>query len=97
FAKLRSVDAGFRAERVLTAALDLNWSRYTLPEHGADHERLVSFHKALEDPVGRRISGDDGKTWSTVVGVVGDMRNSSLEQEPKDTLYVPFLQFPGFS
>ena len=193
FAKLREVDAGFRAERVLTAGIDLNWSRYTTPGKGADHDRLVSFHKALqdrlrslpgvvevaaawtfplnarfqndgtfqiegrpkvegqsmpraeargasadyfrtlgvplvrgrtfdehdqvdggapvmlvsqglarrhwgdEDPVGRRVSGDDGMTWSTVVGVVGDMRNSSLEQEPKDTLYLPFFQFPGFS
>jgi putative ABC transport system permease protein len=29
--------------------------------------------------------------------VVGDVRNAALEQEPRDTLYLPFLQFPGFS
>ena len=193
FAKLQAVDAGFRAERVLTAGIDLNWSRYTIPEKGADRARLVAFHLALQDrlrslpgvvgvaaawtfplnarfsndgtfliegrpksdgqplpraeargaspdyfqtlgvpvlrgrsfdehdqdehsapvvlvsqalarrnwgdddPVGRRLSGDDGKTWSTVIGVVGDMRNASLDQDPKDTLYVPFMQFPGFS
>ena len=193
FAKLRAVDAGFRTERVLTAGIDLNWSRYTVPEKGADHTRLVAFHQALQDrlrslpgvvgvaaawtfplnarfsndgtfliegrpradgqplpraeargaspdyfqalgvpvirgrsfdehdedehsasvvvvsqalarrnwgdddPLGHRLSGDDGKTWSTVIGVVGDMRNASLEQEPKDTFYIPFMQFPGFS
>jgi putative ABC transport system permease protein len=58
---------------------------------------LARRHWADGDPLGRRLSLDDGKTWSTVVGVVGDMRNASLDQEPKDTLYLPFLQFPGFS
>jgi predicted permease len=49
-----------------------------------------------EDPIGRRLSADGGD-WATIVGVVGDVRNASLEQEPKDTLYLSFLQFPGFS
>ncbi len=43
------------------------------------------------DPIGRRISLDRGKTWRTVVGVVGDVRQT------KDSVYLPFLQFPGFS
>ena len=49
------------------------------------------------DPIGQRISDDKGATWRTVVGVVGDVRNASLDKTPKDTLYLPFLQFPGFS
>jgi putative ABC transport system permease protein len=28
---------------------------------------------------------------------VGDVRQTGLAQEPKDTVYLPFLQFPGFS
>jgi predicted permease len=50
-----------------------------------------------DDPVGRRISLDRGKTWRTVVGVVGDVRQTGLDREPKDSVYLPFLQFPGFS
>jgi putative ABC transport system permease protein len=191
FAKLRAVDAGFRPERVLTAEVHLNWSRYLTPEHRMDTARAVAFHEALqtrlqsmpgvvaagpawtfplnssfnnsgtfriegrtyendqalprgeargagaeyfdaigvpllrgrkfdardragapfvvlvsqglarrhfgdEDPIGRRITAG-GQNYATIVGVVGDVRNASLEQEPKDTIYLPFLQFPGFS
>jgi putative ABC transport system permease protein len=58
---------------------------------------LARRHWADGDPVGRRISFDRGKSWRTVVGVVGDVRQTGLAQEPKDTVYLPFLQFPGFS
>ncbi|MFI5006631.1 MAG: ADOP family duplicated permease [Solirubrobacterales bacterium] len=50
-----------------------------------------------DDPVGQRISLDRGKTWRTVVGVVGDVRQTGLDREPKDSVYLPFLQFPGYS
>ena len=43
-----------------------------------------------EDPIGKRISGDDGKNWATIVGIVGDVRQYGLDQEPVDTVYVPF-------
>jgi len=45
--------------------------------------------------VGRRITADN--QVATIVGVVGDVRNAALEQEPRDTLYLSFLQFPGYS
>ena len=191
FLNLLDVDAGFRSENILTASVDLNWSHYQTPEHQLDRERVVAFHRGLEerlraqpgvvevgrawtfplnasfnndgtfqiegrpveegqalpraetrgassgyfgaigvpllrgrvfderddgerssvvlvsqglagrqfgeeDPVGRRLSTDGGRTWSAIVGVVGDVRNIALDQEPKDTIYLPFLQYPGF-
>jgi putative ABC transport system permease protein len=39
------------------------------------------------DPVGRRISFDDGKTWVTIVGVAADVKQHGLESEPADELY----------
>jgi putative ABC transport system permease protein len=57
---------------------------------------LARRHFGDEDPLGRRLSSD-GERWGTIVGVAGDVRNSALEQEPKDTIYVPFAQFPGVS
>ena len=192
-AELNRVDAGFRAENVLTMSLDLNWSKYTLEGHRTDTERVLAFHESLvektkampgvvgvgaawtfplnsrfrndnafeiegrtvgdgqplpqadyrgastdyfdtigvpvlrgrafddhdrrtmppvailsrglarrrywgdRDPIGQRISDDRGETWRTIVGVVGDVRNTALDEVPRDTMYVPFLQFPGFS
>jgi predicted permease len=50
-----------------------------------------------EDPIGRRISFDDGKTWTQIVGVIGDVRQHSLDQQPNDLLYLPFAQYPQMS
>ncbi len=45
-----------------------------------------------EDPINKRVSGDNGKTWSTIVGVVGDVKQYGLDREPIDTAYVPLAQ-----
>lgn len=191
FVNLLNVDAGFRTDKVLTASVNLNWSHYQTPESRVDRQRVVDFHRRLEerlraqpgvvevgqawtfplnarfnnddtfqvegrpvedgqaparaeargaspgyfraigvpvlrgrafderddgesgsvilvsqglarrqfgdeDPVGRRLSSDGGHTWSKIVGVVGDVRNVALDEEPKDTIYLSFLEYPGF-
>ena len=50
-----------------------------------------------EDPIGQRVSTDDGKSWNTVVGVVGDVRQYGLNRPPVDTLYGALLQNPTLS
>ena len=47
-----------------------------------------------ESPLGRRVSFDNGKNWTEIVGVVGDVRERGLEQAPKDLIYVPYAQYP---
>jgi len=47
-----------------------------------------------QDPVGRRVSFDDGKQWTQIVGVTGDVRERTLDQAPKDLIYVPYAQYP---
>ena len=59
------------------------------------NQRLARRHSSIEDPLGRRLSGDDGRTWRTIVGVVGDVRQQALDQEPSDTVYLPFTRVPG--
>ena len=40
------------------------------------------------NPVGGRITGDSKKeNWSTVVGIVADVRHTSLEEEPQPLVY----------
>ncbi|HEY2461852.1 MAG TPA: ABC transporter permease [Candidatus Acidoferrum sp.] len=46
------------------------------------------------DPVGRRISFNQGKTWLQVIGVIGDVKEHSLDQAGSDFIYVPFAQYP---
>jgi putative ABC transport system permease protein len=41
-----------------------------------------------QNPLGRRISTDDKHAqWATVVGVVADVRHTSLEEEPQPQIY----------
>jgi putative ABC transport system permease protein len=45
------------------------------------------------DPIGRRIKrGSSATTWSTVVGVVDDVRDSGLDQPLRDTVYASYFQ-----
>src|SRR2546430_16639827 len=46
------------------------------------------------DPVGTRFTGDEGKTWTQIVGVVGDIKQYGLDKDVADEIYVPMAQFP---
>jgi predicted permease len=52
-------------------------------------------HFGTDDPVGKRVSIDQGKTWLTVVGVVGDVKYFGLDQPTMDEVYLPNTQSPG--
>ena len=46
------------------------------------------------DPIGRRFkSGEDGQ-WTTIVGIVGDVRQKSLDEPAKPEFYEPFSRMP---
>src|SRR5262249_4133177 len=42
-------------------------------------------------PLGRRIRLYGDSRWCTVVGIVGDVRDDGLRQEPAEAVYVPVL------
>jgi predicted permease len=44
------------------------------------------------DPVGQRVSLDNGQNWITLVGVVGDVRDQTLDSEPVGAIYLPQAQ-----
>ena len=48
-----------------------------------------------EDPIGRRISFDNGTTWITIVGIAGDTKWYGLNQEVADQAFIPVAQ--GFA
>jgi predicted permease len=50
------------------------------------------------NPIGRRISGDEKhEHWSTIVGVVADVRHTSLEEEPQPQMYGATYDFDNAS
>jgi putative ABC transport system permease protein len=58
------------------------------------HYALVSNSLARRelgegDPLGRRLSIDEGKSWLTVVGVVGDVAERGLGETQPDVVYLP--------
>lgn len=189
FLELQKVDLGFVPERVLTMAIDLNWSKYDVPQkqllathtilnkvqslpgvvsvavsssfpldpdsvaigpngfkegfqvegkltregerRSASVTRLVSidYFKTLgipvihgrvfqatdtmqaprvaiisqslaqhlfgsENPVGKRLSGDGGRNWLPIIGVVGSTKEFGLNEDPVDELYGAIEQAP---
>jgi putative ABC transport system permease protein len=55
-------------------------------------ESLARKFFAGENPVGRRITPDEGKPTLEVVGVVADARRTSLASDAEPEFYVPFGQ-----
>jgi putative ABC transport system permease protein len=49
-----------------------------------------------EDPVGRRITFDAGKTWIQIAGVVGDVKEYGMDKPVGDEVYLPLRQ-AGFA
>src|SRR6266849_858538 len=50
-----------------------------------------------EDPVGQRIlfaNIGDGKTWTQIIGVIGDVHQHGLDVPADDFIYLPFAQYP---
>jgi putative ABC transport system permease protein len=73
----------------------------TEAEMWEDHRNNVLINETMarqlftgSDPIGKRFkTGKDGN-WLTIIGVVGDVRQQSLDRPPKSEFYVPFSSMP---
>jgi putative ABC transport system permease protein len=66
-----------------------------------DSQAVFVINRALaarrwgrEDPVGRRISLDNGNHWGQIVGVVGDVKEYGPEADSPYEAYAPMAQNP---
>jgi putative ABC transport system permease protein len=50
-----------------------------------------------EDPIGKRITFDDGESWISIVGVAADVRRFGLDSNAKPEVFLPYLQRPSRS
>lgn len=58
------------------------------------NETMARMYFPDEDPIGRRIS-TDGNNWNTIVGIVGDVRQVVLNEEPYPQMYAAASQQPS--
>jgi predicted permease len=59
------------------------------------NERMARKLFPGEDPIGRHVRlGSPTAPWATVVGIIGDVRHSALEDAPAPELYVWYMQNP---
>jgi predicted permease len=54
-------------------------------------QRLAHANWPKQEAVGQQISLDGGRSWLTIVGVAGDVRQNGLSQDVTDEIYVPFF------
>jgi len=55
-------------------------------------EKIARLLWPGEDPIGKRIREGDSTPVTQVVGVVGDLRGSTLEKDPSSAMYLPYWQ-----
>jgi predicted permease len=78
-----------------TLGVPLVRGRFFTPLDRLGGEPVVLINRSMsrrfwsdEDPVGRRLSFDNGQSWSRIVGVVGDVKQD-LTLDVLDEVYIP--------
>ena len=84
-----------------TLGIPLDRGRFLSDQDGAETLDVVVINQTMarhywgqENPIGHRVSNDGGKTWATIVGVVGDVRHYGFDKPPTDELFAPESQAP---
>jgi putative ABC transport system permease protein len=82
-----------------TLGIPLKEGRNFADTDSSKSELVVIINEAMkhqfwanEDPVGKRVSGDNGEHWATIVGVVRDVREFGLNRAPSPEFFVPQSQ-----
>jgi putative ABC transport system permease protein len=57
-------------------------------------QSVAQRHWHGQEAVGRRISLDNGKSWTQIVGVIGDVHETGLDAPVDNLIYLPFAQYP---
>jgi putative ABC transport system permease protein len=85
-----------------TMGIPLMKGRIFSPQDNLDRPRVVVIDETLarrfflnEDPVGKHLQVPDAtRPARQIVGVVGGVRDTGFDQQPRPTIYFPFLQSP---
>ena len=87
-----------------TMKIPLVRGRYFTEQDTADAQGVIIIDETLarryfpgEDPLGKRINesgSPNPRGYLTIVGIVGGIKHTSLDAEPKPAMYVSYLQSP---
>ena len=68
----------------------------TAPPVAVINETMARKLFPNQDPIGQHVRTGPGATgpWTTIIGVIGDIRHGGLEEEPQPELYITYLQGP---
>lgn len=84
-----------------TVQIPLRSGRWITPQDGADAPMVAVINDTVArrywpagDAIGHRIKFSSAGPWRTVVGVVGDIRQQSFDEQGRPTAYVPMAQEP---
>jgi putative ABC transport system permease protein len=55
------------------------------------NQSLANHHWPGQNPVGQLVSGDGGRRWAQIIGVVADTRQQ-LNEPVRDEIYIPMFQ-----
>jgi predicted permease len=71
----------------------------TAPPVAVINETMARKLFPNQEPVGQHVRTGPGANgpWTTIVGVIGDIRHGGLEEEPQPELYISYLQGPPVS
>ena len=58
------------------------------------NQAMAQHYWGMENPIGHRITGDGGKSWATIVGVVGNVKQYGFDKPTADELYLSESQRP---
>jgi predicted permease len=64
------------------------------PDVAVVNRSAVNHLWGAKEPTGTRFSADGGKTWTQIVGVVGNIKQYGLDKDVVDEIYVPLAQNP---
>jgi putative ABC transport system permease protein len=84
------------------AGMSMRRGRAIAASDAADGWRVATLSETAakklfpgEDPIGRRVKISGDSAWLTVIGIVRDVRHSSLESAPGTDIYVPMEREPS--
>ena len=79
-----------------TLGIPLRAGRLLTDADDGKHQFVVLINEAAkrrfwphEDPLGKRVKGQGDEQWTTIVGVVGDVRDFGLDRPAPPEFYVP--------